>query len=507
MSEVPPGPPRSAATLVDWRGESNSFAGWEQWSSGSTPGLLAALRGADPSAEKSSHDVREPWPDSAADPWSTSPVPTGVSKTLAAPLGRVANPLPSLRERTLGTFARPPMPARAGGAVKELKFDADDEQYNGDLGQFLAANPAGSARRLKVLVTGSGRHAMTPVAMSEGVSLEIVVAPVPRGRPPLSWTTPDDSTGEALISVKRAELSISGARFTGTPKSGLPVLIAVNQGNLSLANCQLVGPGGAESAGGGLVAFRGDGTRPFPDRGAIGDRPSCVLTDCVLLTGGDAFTADLGGGLVSLANCAIASGSNAVILVPQKVRRDRFDADLVLDRCTIAAFENLVWLKGWTGLPPGPSRPWVLRSTDCVFSDAFERDGQSQSRGVLLRSQVEGLARGLLAWESSRDVYDLTLFTAGGDAKPLSVSRSDIRRAWVDLWGPRHVESPSGFTVSGSAPAARFLVDRLKPLSLEPGDLALDPSYPRGRKALDVGADMERMGIAPTVTKFRPASR
>ena len=507
MSEIPPGPPRPAATLVDWRGESDSFAGWEQWSSGSTPGLLAALRGADPEAEKSSREVRDPWPASAADPWAASVVPAEVSKTLAAPPSGVASSIPSLHQRTLVAFARPPMPSRFGGASTDLKFDADDEEYNGDLGRFLAAHPAGAARRLKVSVTGTGRHAMSPVSMPEGVSLEIVVAAVPPGRPPLSWTTPDEATGEALISVKRAELSITGARLTGTPKTGLPVLIAVNHGNLTLARCQLIGPGGEDSAGGGLIAFRSDGTRPFPARGAIGERSSCVLTDCVLLTGGDALTIDLGSGLASLSNCAIASGSNAVVLVPQGVRRDRFDADLVLNRCTIAAFENLVWLKGWTGLPPGPDRPWVLKSSDCVFSDAFERHGQSQSRGVLLRTQVEGLAKGVLAWESSRDIYDLTLFTAGGDAKPLSVSRSDVRRSWVDLWGPRHVESPSGFTSGGTAPASRFLVDRLKSLELEPGDLALDPSYPRGRRAMDVGANLERMGIAPTVTKFRPSSR
>lgn len=507
MSEIPPGPPRSAATLVDWLGESNSFVGWEQWSSGSTPGLLTALRGADPEAEKSSRDARDPWPDSAANPWAASAVPAEVAKTLAAPPSRVANPIASLHQRTLGAFARPAMPNRLAGASTELTFDADDEEYNGDLGHFLAAQRAGTSRRLRVSVTGSGRHAMSPVSMPEGVSLEIVVAPVPPGKPPLSWTTPDEVTGEALISVKRAELSITGARLTGTPKSGLPVLISVNHGNLTLDKCQLIGPAGEESVGGGLIAFRSDGTRPFPARGAIGDRSSCVITNCVLMTGGDALSIDLGSGLVTLSNCGIVSGSNALVLIPQPVRRDRFDADLVLDRCTIAAFENLVVLKGWTGLPPGPDRPWVLKSSDCLFSDAFQRAGQSQSRGVLLRTQVDGLAKGVLAWESSRDVYDLTLFTAGGDAKPLSVSRSDVRRAWVDLWGPRHIETPSGFTPGGTIPAARFLVDRLKPLELEPGDLALDPSYPRGRKSMDVGADLAKMGIAPTATKFRPSTR
>ena len=503
LTDTPPGPPRSAASLVDWKGQGDVFAGWDQWSSGSPSGLLGGLRGASPEAEVSGRETREVWPEEAADPWLPTVVPRTVEATLAAPLPRLARPVRTLRDRTLGAFPPPPSPGSVDGPALDLKFDADAESDNGDLGRFLARN-LGSARRIRVEVSGSGRDAMSPIALPAGVSLEIRVATVASGSPPLVWTPPDGATDEALISARSAELSLSGVRLVGTPRATLRTLLSVEGGNLRLDRCQLLGPAGEESRESGLIAFRSQGSRPFPDRGAIGDRPSCVMRDCILMAGGDAIAADLGSGLVSMENCAIASASNAVVLTPLKVRRDRFDADLVMDRCTIAALDNLVWVKAWPGLNPGPDRPWVIRSTRCVFSDSFARDAQAQSRGVLLRTQVEGLARGLVAWQSSHDVYDLTLFTAGGDAKPLPVSRADVRRSWVDLWGPRHVEAPSGVTTSGGSPSARFLVDRLKPADFEPGDLALDPSFPPGRKALDVGADLARMGIAATVPKFRP---
>jgi serine/threonine protein kinase len=504
LSDTPPGAPRSGSTLIDWRGEGDVFAGWEQWSSGSPAGLMIGLQGASPDIEKSSRETKIAWPSESVDPWSDEALPSPLLTTLAAPLSRVAVPLKSLQDRTLGTFAAPPFPGKVEGTTLDLKFNADDDSDNGDLGRFLASHPPKSARKVRVAVSGSGRHELSPIAMPDGVSLEITIAPVPPGSPPLSWTTPEQATGDALIEIKRGELMISGANITATPKTSLSLLISVFEGNLKLSKCVLIGPAGEESAAGGLVDFRTKGSRPFPERGSIGDRPSCVLTDCILMTGGDAISADVGSGLISLTNCAVATASNAIVLTPQRVRRDRFDADLVLDHCTLAAVENIVWLKGWTGLDPGPDRPWVVRSKECVFSDSFVRDAQAQSRGVLFRSHVDGLARGALAWQSDHDVYDLSLFLAGGDAKPLPVSRADVNRSWVDFWGPRHILGASGQTSKGELPAARFLVDKLKPSEFEPADLALDPSYPPGRKTLDVGADLKRMGVSPKITKFRP---
>jgi hypothetical protein len=77
------------------------------------------------------------------------------------------------------------------------------------------------------------------------------------------------------------------------------------------------------------------------------------------------------------------------------------------------------------------------------------------------------------------------------------LTRADLKRAWIDLWGGNHVRSPVGVSTVGTSPPVRFLVEKLKPLELAPGDLMLDPNFPAGRKPIDVGADLSRMGIAP----------
>ncbi|MDB5352984.1 MAG: serine/threonine protein kinase [Planctomycetota bacterium] len=511
MSEIPAGPARSRP-LVTWRGEANRFDGWGGWSSASPQGVLATIQAKMPDAERLSNETSSPWPEAAADRWSTPAVPATVATRLASPTVLVAKPAPLLKEKTLGRFDRLAIGGPdTGGKVLALKFNAEDPSWNGDIGRFLAELPKRGVKRVRVDVTGTGRHDASPILMPPGVSLEIAVTPASPGAPPLIWTTPEGSNGEAMFGVQAAELALTGVRLTATPKSLLRFLASADHGNLFLSRCILTGPGEVEneSAVGGLVVFKTDGTRPFPDASGaarpVVDRPSCVLTDSVFITGGDAITADVGRGVVALTNCAIAAEASALVLRPQSVRRDRFEADLVLDRCTIAAEKNVVMLGPWTGLDPGPDRPWVIWSSSCMFTDSYQRTG-GFSRGVALRSAVDGMARGALAWQSARDTYDLTQFTAAADLTAPS-GRADLRRSWVELWGPSHIVSPSGPTSSGGEPNARLLVDRLKPGEIAPGDLALDPTYPRGRTSLDVGADLGRMGIAPTVTKFRPAGK
>jgi serine/threonine-protein kinase len=496
MNEVPAGPARGRLFLT-WRGEANRFSGWAGWSSASPQGILTTVRGETPGAERKSSESSTAWPESAVDPWAVSPVPAAVAKDLAAPALRVARPAAMIREKTLGTFARSAIGgSAASGRVQGLTFDADDAAFNGDLGHFLAERPRSQARAIQVEVVGSGRHDFTPIALPEGVSLAISVSPPKAGTPPLVWSTPEGSRGQALIAVKDAELSLSGVRLAATPKTSLEFLVAVNHGNLFLNQCVLMGPGEVENESviGGLVLFRTDGTRPFPwSSGADvspGGRPACVLTDSALITGGDALTAEVGRGLVALKNCAIASEASAIVLRPEKVRRNLFEADLILDRCTVAAERNVVSLDAWPGLPPGPDRPWVVWSSSCVLSDAYQRGG-GLSPGVALRTAIGGLDRGALSWDSSHDAYDLAQFTSAGAALPPS-GRGDLNRSWVDLWGANHVRSP---LPRGSV---RFVVDRLKGGEIEPGDLALDPKFPAGRKALDVGADVSRFGLPTT---------
>ena len=106
---------------------------------------------------------------------------------------------------------------------------------------------------------------------------------------------------------------------------------------------------------GDLIAFTAASTRPYPnDPNRLlfsfpVDRPVCRMDESVLITGGTALRAELGRGLVALTQCAIAAGTNAVELLPSRVSRQRFEADLVMDRCTMTSERSVIRLGPWPG--------------------------------------------------------------------------------------------------------------------------------------------------------------
>ncbi len=501
LRDIPAGPPRNAAPIA-WKGEANRFLGWSELSSAFPGSLLLSLRKLDPATDSTSIESATRWPSTAADPWLSWPVPESASKSLASAPDRVATPPPFLREKTLGEFEPVAIaPADPAGPVTTLDFDADQPEFEGDLGRFLAERTPTKARRVRVNVTGQGSHAMTPVAMSPGVSLKIVAQDRPNAERPLGWIAHEDSTDPALISVRNASLELEGVRLGTTSKTEQMAVVSVDHGHLKLSRCLLTAPGSVGPDGGGLIRFRTEGTRGFPEDNSprITDRPTCQVTDCVLITGGSALTAQVGRGLVVLSNCAIAAGTNALRLEPETVRRDRFGADLVLSQCTIAADRDFLSLADWPGLPPGPERPWLVRTDRCAFLDRFQR-AAGLARPVLLRTEPQGISRGAIAWQSSDDVYDLLHFTALGQAPPRS-ARFDFEHNWLQVWNANHVLNARG------PDSVRLLVGRLKPGEVVPGDLALDPTFHPGRPDLGVGADLAKMrlGITPTTSQFRKA--
>ncbi len=511
--EVARGGPTEGAGL-DWLGERNLYQGWPSNSAEASRSTVAVadLAGVQKTWEGSDASSRagdDAWPSTVASDW-TSPVALNARSTDLAPiLSRVASPSRYLREKSIGAFDRQTVNANvtastAGASVQELSFDALAEPWNGDLGRFLADQVRGDARLVRVRVQGEGTCPMTPIRLREGVSLEIQVEPTKAGTEPLTWRPSNEIGGEALIEVRHADLSITGARFARDARATLKYVVKVTHGELNLTGCRLTAPGQVEPSGGRLVGFVTDGTRPLSSSTADegGDRPFCRLTDCLLITGGDALTAEVGRGVVTLANCAIASGSDALVLLPQRVRSDRFEADLWLDQCTIAAEQNFVRLGPWPGANIGPDRPWLVSSHACAFLDAYDR-GRVPTSVVLLRVDVRAMALGALFWQSEGDAYQITHFVSGDDSTPQPTSFPDIRRLWVDLWGPSHILLPTG-PGTPNGPEARFLVDRLKPGEVKADDLALDPSDPPKSNGSAVGADLTRMGITlPASTRRR----
>ena len=287
--------------------------------------------------------------------------------------------------------------------------------------------------------------------------------------------------------------------------SRLEHLIHVEDGHLVLSRCQFTAPGSSADFAGDLIAFRSLSTQPFPvdpSRPLFAtqvDRPVCRLDESILITGGIALKAELGKGMVALTECAIAAGVTGVELLPSKVSRRRFEADLVMDHCTLTSERSIVRIGPWRGLPPGPDRPWLITSRNCAFLAMYDRKTRET---VLLRADADALARGTVSWQASDDAADVDFFTAAGEGPPLPNRPRDLQLQWIHFWGYSHMNGRmTGPRGAGSAPSVRFW-EKLRPGRVEPVDLLLNPDYHPDRERLNVGADLGWLGITPRVSRF-----
>ena len=213
-----------------------------------------------------------------------------------------------------------------------------------------------------------------------------------------------------------------------------------------------------------------------------------------MITKGTALRAELGRGLVALAECAIAAGDAGIELVPARVSRARFNADLVMDHCTLTSERAIVALGPWPG-SPGPDRPWLITSRNCAFLAMYDRRTRET---VLLRADADALARsGFVAGQRRR--VDVDCFTAVGDALPSQNRPRDVHLQWIHFWGYRHMNGRiTGPRGAGSQPSVRFL-DKLRPGRVEPADLLLNRDYHPDRDTLNVGADLGWLGVTSRV--------
>jgi eukaryotic-like serine/threonine-protein kinase len=535
--------------LVRWMGEHNSFLGWNDWSAmGNGHAIkiasLAAARTTWPGSDLQSRELPNAWP---IPPDFTRVLPDQM-KTLApheqSTLVRVASPSPFLWEKTIEEFRRPelptyfspvpnvvltddgnpaepqpapppevPHPANPNApvdpnappvvAVKDLVFDVSAKPWSGNLGLYLAEQVRAGDARVKVRVSGTGRFAFTPVRLPEATSLEVVVETTrANGGVPPSWTVPRGAKADALIDARRGNLVLTGVELTRDPTSGLKVLLRVDDGHLVVNHCRLLStPGVAELGGGNLIAFRAASSRPLSpaktpspfDKPA--DKPTCRIIDSVLIATGDVLTAEVGRGMLALTQCGIAAGGNAFVLLPAAVARGRFEADLWIERCTLAAEKTFVLLGPWPGSPPGPDRPWLVTSRDSAYMSSYNPVSRES---VLLRVEPNSLAQGALFWQGANDAYEMTNFTSRADRPTVMNPHPDVHRQWVSIWGANHFRSITGPPRSSGGSVK--LHDRLRPGDVTPGELALEQGGHSGR----IGVDMRRLQVTPGAPRGRP---
>jgi eukaryotic-like serine/threonine-protein kinase len=402
-------------------------------------------------------------------------------------------PVPALATAPGPSPESPPSPA----PVCNLVFDTAASAWSGNFGRYLREQVKNGDQLVRVWVKGRGAFGFIPYRTPEGTSLEIVVDSRLAGIFP-TWKPVATSADAALIDVRGGDLVLSGVQIARNDSSQLKQLLRVEDGHLVLYRCRLTAPGTDRAGGSGLIAFRAPGTKPlaakaWPSRFESNvDRPVCRAVDSVLITEGDAITAEVGRGLVALFECAVITGGTALRLSPANVDRNRFDADLWLDHCSLAAETNFVQLGRWPGAAPGPVRPWLVACQDCVFLASYS---PTSRESVLLRFEPNALEMGTLFWQGNGDAYEVANFLARTDQSPPPDPFPDVCRQWVNLWGSNHFRAVTGPNRTNSSSVK--LTAKLRPGDVELLDLKLDPDHHPGRTTLSIGADLRRLPIPP----------
>ncbi len=551
----------TAAQQVDWAGDRNLFAGWKGFFARGSDGDpmilvddLVAVRSTWNATEQDSQEVLVSWggpaeldtvsaedylvqfllPDrrpllsqipqprsgffeKTVAQYPSVDVPEPIWTAIAAPPvgGSASRHIQVLIPGNFPQAAPPSGPARPAPAppsdLIDLVMNTSEPEWNGDLGAFMRARLSAQTRNVRIRVEGSGAHRFTPVKIPDGIQLEIRVNAVsPPGLEPLSWNSEPKEKGDAVIQAHGGALVISGLILRHDPESRFAELISTENAHLVLSDCQLIVPPLSSGVTGGLVAFLAKTTQPQPeDRlhpvfNMTVDRPVCRVMNSILIAHGTALRAEVGRGLIAMTQCAVAGGEAALDLEPARVARHRFEADLVLDRSTIVSDRTLLRLGAWPGLLPGPNRPWLISSRNCVFWTFVDRRVRDRD-AVLLRVNADALAGGSLFWQANNDVHELDLVTAAGDGPPPSNRARESQVQWANLCGTNHIDLFTG-PRGTSVPSVQF---RDRPRSgrvvrveeLQPADLILDSNHHPGRAHLDVGADLSQQRIMPRSTR------
>lgn len=497
------------ADRIDWLGDNNQFLGWRGYFAVGAEQMirtrnLPAFRSTWSAVEHQSQEVFVGWrpPEAIAD--LTSANLAFYLPGREAALGAVARPRPFLLAKTLLSFPAPSMPTprpwapaspppppgrpeatAPGGGAHELVFDADSAEWGGDLGAFLRERVARPKQHLRVRARGSGLRRCTPVRLPDGTRLELEFEkPADPDAPWLVLAPDEKASGRALIELHGGSLSLLRVRIQTDDDCGLESLLHVDDGFLTLQSCELTGPQPADPSPSRLITYRAATTQPRPAETELfttpWDRPVCLLSDCILITGGSGIAAEVGRGFVGLLNCAVATRGDAIVLAPTVVARSRFNADLRFDHCTIAVGASVVRVAAWQGAEPGPDRPWLISASNTAYLDLLDRES------VLLRADAEAFAQGQVFWQETNDAVEVVAFAEAAGATLPNRSR-DVVTQWVNLWGSNHIRGVTGPRRGSPSPSVRFL-DRPRSFPIEAEDLILDPNHFPGRSRLNVGA-------------------
>ena len=379
------------------------------------------------------------------------------------------------------TGPRPKTKAQPGQSapqeVVNLDFNVAATPWNGDLGAYLLENVPVGTKRATVMVRGSGVLAMSPVKLPDGLSLGLFGDANEGTRlTPATFVPKPGSSGKVMLELVGGDLAITNLAFLTEVPTNRPLhWVKVTDGLLGVRHCRFRDSVMGSAVVGAIVAFQATSSSPIPARlgpfTSSTDRPTAILKNCLIWTTGEAILAELGRGVVNLDNCLLITGTSAMTLLPASVSRETFEADLVLERCTIAPERYAIQVGPWSGDPRGPARPWLISSRRCVFPRT-----QTSNAGALLLADNSALASCALFWQSTADTYDVSRFLTTSDVPPANPPAADLTKQWVDLWGRAHTKNDQGPNPRRNESVLRYKdKEKPRPGKVLPLALELDP--------------------------------
>jgi len=444
-------------TWLDYDGEANRWLGWSnlaQWGAAiGPPGRVTNdLQAVWPLADRTSQEDSASWSSALVEEKVTAATYSQILPGQDATLKQVANPHRSLFELTVDLFKPLPAPDLrddfgfeiTSGELRKtisLFFDASTSNQV-DLGRFLLEQVSDGSKRYVVRVQGTGSYPMSPVRLPDGVSVAIIGPPGESASNPVPVFVASKS-GLALIELHNGDLSMSNLGFATDGVIRTQHWLSLDGSLLALRRCRYRDIGASNESAGAAIAFEARKTHPIPERSggfrSATNRPIASLKNCWIGTTSDAILAEVGRGIVQLENCLIQAGTAAIHLKPILTRPSDFEADLILENCTLVDDRFGVVLDPAQGGEMVVSRPWLVLSRASVFP-RIAREG-----GALLAVDPGTFARGLLFWQSSNDLYEVSRFLAtNGSLTTGSPTSPDLKRQWVDLWGINHTRNDRG---------------------------------------------------------------
>ncbi len=306
-----------------------------------------------------------------------------------------------------------------------------------DLGEYLLTQNL--APHVVLHLTGKGTFRTSPLRL-RGTHLVLYAPPV--DGPTLEFQTAQGVSAAALIDVDQGELDLINVRVRLDWKklADMPTsLIRVRDGSLSMARCVLQTPLTKVPLGfNSLIAVE-------TTQASAPSRFTC--RDCVLLAG-SAFVALEGPAvLMRCHRSLILAMDDAVLLKPGPLDQPpnivgRFEYNtFVLDKAFLRV-QSPARL-------PNCSPPIPIHAVSNYFSSPTPG-----GNALLLRSEGEALARGLLAWRGQANAFDLGAFSRalawGREFGP-----TPFPQAWTDHWG--HAAEADPLHVPAKQPAAKVL--------------------------------------------------